>query len=261
MSGCRRTPVRMSSSVSIATPVRPTSPAQRRSSESSPSSSAGRRPWSTGRTVGEQVLVALVGPPGRGVARVLAHRPRPLAVHVGVHAARVRELPGLAEIQVLGQVRARVQRLDLDARVREPARIIGADDRRDGQVGRRVLVLDGHERRVRGYACARCAVCWSWTFAVLLRLSPLRRTPPTRTRSTSARPPRGALAATNVGWVAHRVGYLRGADLSARGAAWSFREPPARAGVPGPDRVRPVLLRHPPGRASRGIGSGALVDV
>ena len=60
--------------------------------------------------------------------------------------------PGCAEIQVLRQVRARVQRLDLDARVREAARIIGADDRRHGQVRRRVLVLDGHARRLRGYA-------------------------------------------------------------------------------------------------------------
>ena len=96
----------------------------------------------------EQVLVALVGLLGRRVARVLAHRPAPLAVHLRVHAAGVRELPGLPQIQVLGQVRARVQRLDLDARIREATRVIGADDRRHGQVRRRVLVLDGHARQV-----------------------------------------------------------------------------------------------------------------
>ena len=50
-----------------------------------------------------------------------------------------------------GQVaRARVERLDLDAGVGEAARVVGADDRRDGEVGRflEVLVVDGHGRRL-----------------------------------------------------------------------------------------------------------------
>ncbi len=56
------------------------------------------------RALGEQVAVALVGLLGRGVARVLAHRPRLLAVHLAMHAARVRELARLAEVQLGGQV-------------------------------------------------------------------------------------------------------------------------------------------------------------
>ena len=55
----------------------------------------------------------------------------------------------LAEIQVGRQVLARVERLDLDARIREAARIIGPDDRRHAEIGRRVLVLDGHVLRLR----------------------------------------------------------------------------------------------------------------
>ena len=52
--------------------------------------------------------------------------------------------PGCPRSSSRRQVLARVQRLDLDARIREAARIIGADDRRHGQIRRRVLVLDGH---------------------------------------------------------------------------------------------------------------------
>ena len=137
-SGMPSNAVRMSSIVSIATPVRPTSPRQRGSSESRPSwvgrSKAIDRP---GRAVGEQVLVALVGLLRRRVAGVLAHRPQPLAVHLAVHAARVGELAGLAEVEVRGQVGLVVERLDLDARVGEAARVVRADDRGDGEVGRR----------------------------------------------------------------------------------------------------------------------------
>ena len=144
-SGMPSNAVRMSSSVSIATPVRPTSPRQRGSSESRPScvgrSKAMLRP---GGAVLEQVLVALVGLLGRRVARVLAHRPQRLRYISRVHAARVRELARAAEVEVVRQVLARVQRLDLDARVGEAARVVGADDRRDGEIRRRVLVLDGH---------------------------------------------------------------------------------------------------------------------
>ena len=100
-----------------------------------------------GRPVLEQVLVALVGLAGGGVAGVLAHRPAALAVHLAVDAAGEGELARLAEVEVLGQVRLRVERLDLDPGVREAAGVVRADDRRDGEVGR-VLVLDGHGRRV-----------------------------------------------------------------------------------------------------------------
>ena len=125
----------MSSIVSIATPVRPTSPRQRGLSESRPSwvgrSKAIDRP---GGALGEQVAVALVGLLRGGVAGVLAHRPRLLAVHLAVHAARVGELAGLAEVEIGGQVGLGVELGDLDARVGEAAGVVGADDRRDGQV-------------------------------------------------------------------------------------------------------------------------------
>ena len=100
-----------------------------------------------GRPVLEQVLVPLVGLAGRGVARVLAHRPAALAVHLAVDAAGEGELARLAEVEVLGQVLLRVERLDLDPGVGEAARVVRADDRRDGEV-RGVLVLDGHGGRV-----------------------------------------------------------------------------------------------------------------
>ena len=100
-SGMPSNAVRMSSIVSMATPVRPTSPAQRGSSESRPSwvgrSKAMLRP---GAAVREQVAVALVGLLGGRVARVLADRPRPLAVHLGVDAAREGVLARLAEVEV-----------------------------------------------------------------------------------------------------------------------------------------------------------------
>ena len=107
--------------------------------------------------VGEQVLVALVGLLRRRVARVLAHRPQLLAVHLAVRPARERELAGLAEalLEVLGHVAGLVERLDLDAGVREAPRVVGSDDRRHGEVGRflEVLVVDGHA--VGGFA-RRC---------------------------------------------------------------------------------------------------------
>ena len=103
----------------------------------------------------EQVLVALVGLAGGGVAGVLAHRPAALAVHLAVDPAREGKLARLAEVEVLGHVRLVVERLDLDPGVREAARIVRADDRRDGEVGR-VLVLDGHGRRVP-LACGAAA--------------------------------------------------------------------------------------------------------
>ena len=94
-----------------------------------------------GRALGEQVAVALVGLLRRGVAGVLAHRPRLLAIHLAVHAARVGELPRLAEVEVRGQVGLGVELGDLDPRVGEAARIVGADDRRDGQVLLRGVIV------------------------------------------------------------------------------------------------------------------------
>ena len=96
-----------------------------------------------GAAVGEQVLVALVGLLGRGVAGVLADRPRPLAVHLGVDPARERELAGRAEVEVLREIVGTVDGLDLDPGVGEPPRVVRADDRRDREV-RGFLVVDGH---------------------------------------------------------------------------------------------------------------------
>ena len=89
-----------------------------------------------GRAVGEQVAVALVRLPGARVAGVLAHRPQLPPVHVGVDAAGVGVIPGLAEAsrQVLGQVLLGVLPVDLDPGVGEPTRIVGTDDRGDRAV-------------------------------------------------------------------------------------------------------------------------------
>ena len=135
----------MSSIESIATPVRPTSPRQRGSSESRPSwvgrSKAIDRPV---HAVGEQVLVALVGLLGRGVAGVLADRPRPLAVHLGVDAARERELAGLAEVEVLRAGRPR--RRAVSTSMPESVNRRGSSGPTTGATERSaaVLVVDGH---------------------------------------------------------------------------------------------------------------------
>ncbi len=98
-----------------------------------------------GRALRQQVAVALVGLLRARVARVLAHRPELLAVHAGVHAARVRLLARGAETlgEVGGEVVLGVDRLDLDPGIGEPARIVGPDDRRDGQA-----FLGGHGQEV-----------------------------------------------------------------------------------------------------------------
>ena len=100
-----------------------------------------------GRAVREQVLVALVGLLGGRVARVLAHRPGARAVHLRVHAARVREGAGFAQLELAGEVVLVIEALDLDARVGEAARIVRADDRGDGQA----LVFGGHG--AQAYSC------------------------------------------------------------------------------------------------------------
>jgi hypothetical protein len=64
-----------------------------------------------------------------------------------VDAAGERELARLPEVEVRRQVVRGVARFDLDPGVGEAAQIVGADDRRDAQV-RRVLVLDRHAARL-----------------------------------------------------------------------------------------------------------------
>ena len=88
-----------------------------------------------GRAVVDQVVEALVGLLGRRVARVLAHRPLAVAVHALVDPAREGVLARLAEplLELGRQVLLGVERLDLDARVGEAARVVGADDRRDAR--------------------------------------------------------------------------------------------------------------------------------
>ena len=86
------------------------------------------------RALRDQVPVALVRLLRRGVARVLAHRPGLLPVHLPVHAAGVGEGPRLTEVEVLRQVRGVIELLDLDAGVGEAARVVGADDRCDAEV-------------------------------------------------------------------------------------------------------------------------------
>ena len=114
----------------------------------------------SGGALREQVAVALVGILRGGVARVLADRPRLLAVHLAVHAARVGELARLAEVEARREVLLRVQLRDLDAGVGEAAGIVRADDRRDrqhllGVVARAaaaptgVLLRRGHVRKHR----------------------------------------------------------------------------------------------------------------
>ncbi|CAB4347681.1 unannotated protein [freshwater metagenome] len=48
-----------------------------------------------------------------------------------MHASRVREVAGLAELKVGGNVGLAVEGVDLDSRIGEAARVVGADDWRD----------------------------------------------------------------------------------------------------------------------------------
>src|SRR6185369_2000737 len=67
--------------------------------------------------VAEQEAEAVVGFFGGAEAGVLAHRPEAAAVHVRLHAARVRKLAGHAELgRILRAVRRPVERLDGNAR-------------------------------------------------------------------------------------------------------------------------------------------------
>ena len=104
----------MSSSVSIATPSRPTSPRLRGLSESWPirlgMSKAVREP---GLAVVEQVVEALVGLLGGAEAGELPHRPQAAAVHRRVDAAGERKLARVADLLVVrADVLRPVERLD-----------------------------------------------------------------------------------------------------------------------------------------------------
>ncbi len=76
------------------------------------------------RALRQQVFVALVRLLRRRIAGVLAHRPSLLAVHLPVGTPRVGELPRLAQVEVCGEIRLRIELIDLDARVGEAARIL-----------------------------------------------------------------------------------------------------------------------------------------
>ena len=157
-SGMPSKAVRMSSIVSIATPVRPDlAEAARVVGVQAELGGQVERHRQPGRALGEQVAVALVGLLRRGVARVLAHRPRLLAVHLAVHAARVGELAGLAELELLRQVGLGVELGDLDPRVGEAARVVGPDDRGDGQVLLVAWPVGGSRSRRKGSSRADSA--------------------------------------------------------------------------------------------------------
>ena len=107
----------MSSTVSIATPTRPTSPRASAWSESMPicvgRSNAVESPVCPAC---EQQLEARVGLLRRAEARVLPHGPEAAAVHRRLHAARERELAGIAEVAPVllrRQVLRRVQPVHL----------------------------------------------------------------------------------------------------------------------------------------------------
>src|SRR5829696_5592488 len=86
-----------------------------------------------GRSVLDQVAEALVGLLGRGVARVLAHRPLARAVHVRVDAPGEGELAGLSQplLEAAADVLFGVQLFDLDAGVGELPGVVRPDDRGD----------------------------------------------------------------------------------------------------------------------------------
>ena len=147
------------------------------------------------RPVLDQVAEALVRLRRGGVARVLAHRPRAAAVHVGVDAAGERVVARLAEalLEVRLHVVVAVEVLDLDAGVGEAALVVGADDRRDARL---LVGLRGHGgRRIRGVpsgtwrspsACSRC--CASAPAPTRSRSS-CPRAPGWATRSRARRSP------------------------------------------------------------------------
>ena len=103
----------MSSTESIATPVRPTSPAATRVvgvvAELGRQVERDREPGLAAREQRAEARVRLLG---RAEPRVLAHRPRAAAVHVRVRAARERERAG--RLGRPARVGGPVDRLDLD---------------------------------------------------------------------------------------------------------------------------------------------------
>ena len=164
-------------------------------------------------------------------SRVLAHRPERLRYMSAGRRACTETRPA-AQIELRRQVLARVQRLDLDARIREAARIIGPDDRRHGQIRRRVLVLDGHG--VQGTPLAfgpmrRLLLCVAAGCDARLRLSGAR---PGRLHRRLLRDPTGAAAS------ARRV------------VVQPRRNPVADCPRPGIVASEPSVGEHGAGRAS-----------
>jgi hypothetical protein len=51
-----------------------------------------------------------------------------------VNAPRVGKLPGLAELERIGQILGAIERLQLDTRVGESPRVSGSDDRCDAEI-------------------------------------------------------------------------------------------------------------------------------
>ena len=101
----------MSSSVSTATPSRPTSPRRARVVGVVPHQARHvERRRQAGLPVVEQVVEALVRLLGGAEAGELAHRPQAAAVHARVHAARERELARQADLARRGQVVLGVER-------------------------------------------------------------------------------------------------------------------------------------------------------
>jgi hypothetical protein len=99
------------------------------------------------RPLRQQVPVALVGLLGARVPRVLAHRPQLPPIHVRMDAAgeRVLARPPQSDLQIVRNIIGGVEGLDLDAGVREPARVVGADDRSD-----RAVLVGGRHLPPRG---------------------------------------------------------------------------------------------------------------
>ena len=201
----------------------------------------------------DQVAVALVRLLRARVARVLAHRPQLLAVHLAMHAAGEGELGGVAEplVEVVGDVVRRVDRLDLDPAVREAPRVVRADDRRDGEIVGflEVLVVDGHGPQITRPARwrgsprrlpARSVSCRAVIRTTLQpcadqRVDPVRRSPSNERRiewkaQLSISTTRSLLAPDEVDFVALDALVhlrLRGGRLGGSGRA---RDAPPRSG-------------------------------
>ena len=114
-SGIPSSSVCRSSTVSIATPTRPTSPSARGESESMPICVGRSNATRQARLPGvEQMAEARVGLRGRAEAGVLAHRPQAAAVHRGCTPRVNGNVPGIAEVARV--VDRRIRRADTPVR-------------------------------------------------------------------------------------------------------------------------------------------------